>query len=236
MPNNLPWKRIEAEFLAITAGISLGLLGDDYRQYRNDRQAEQESLQLLAQDLERDLDRLMFTRGWLELQANAAVLLRCAATGVPIPQDSLESTVATLAFTATYDRQQTPFLSPRDGGDLRLIQESQLRSDLTDYHEISQVGIEAFVTDYRIAHLGLRDGVTRHVELFPMPEFDVLWPLPEELDFARVLSPASSWRSDTSFWNEPGEVGARCFELLDEFDKVIEENRVLYDGIDAAIQ
>ncbi len=66
----LPWKRLIAEFVAITAGVFLGLLADDYRDFRMDRESEKEYLQLLAEDLNRDYEVLVDVRTSIEAKSS----------------------------------------------------------------------------------------------------------------------------------------------------------------------
>jgi hypothetical protein len=222
-----PWQRIFAEFVAITAGVFLGLLADDYRGYRAERATEREYVDLFEQDLDRDLESLKVTRGWLENHANGALTIRRAVGHADIHSDSFDRALSVMFFTNTYDWRRSTFVSLRDGAGLHVIEDPSLRSTLTDYYEVSQVGLQAYIADYRMAHQRLRLWLGRHVRFMPVEEFDELWPLPEDMSLARLHSPLAELQQDIEFLNDVTEVGARSFELLEEIERMAAENRML---------
>ena len=230
--SSLPWKRIFVEFVAIAAGVFLGLLADDYRDFRKEREAEQEYLHLFERDLDRDLQALEITRNGIKSQADGAQLVHIAIGQTDIPNDSVEKALSVLFFTWTYEQQRATFLSLRDSAELRIIENPLLRSALTDYYEISQTSLqEDYLTNYRLAHQRLRVGLGRHVRFLPAEEFEALWPLPDDLRFAKLLTPFSELRDDVSFMNDIAEVGARGFELLDEIKRLETENGKLREEL-----
>ena len=161
-------------------------------------------------------------------------MVRTFAAGGQAPHEDLDAAASLLFLTFTYDQQRATFLSLRDGGNLRVIGDPELRSSVTDYYEVSQEGLRAFVNDYRIAHRRLRVAIGQHAKILPAPEFESIWPFPEDLRFAKLLSAAPDLAADNIFWNELNEVGARCYELLDEIDRVEGENRALREGLERA--
>jgi hypothetical protein len=227
-----PWQRIFAEFVAITAGVFLGLLADDYRGYRAERATEREYIDLFQRDLDRDLGRLEVARRDIERHANGAQVIR-RAIDQDIQSESFERALSVMFYTATYDWQRPTFVSLRDGAGLHIIEDSALRSTLIDYYEVSQVGLQAYVADYRIAHQRMRTKLGRHVRFMPPEEFDELWPPPEGLNFARLHTGLAELHDDVEFQNDLAEVGARSFELLDEIDRITAENRMLRNELAA---
>ena len=215
------------EFVAITAGVFLGLLADDYRGYRAERATEREYFDLFQRDLDRDLESIEVARRDIENHANGAQVIRHATDQADIQSESFERALSVMFFTATYDWQRPTFVSLRDGAGLHIIESSSLRSALIDYYEVSQVGLKAYVADQRIAHQRMRLGLSRHVRFLPVEEFAELWPLPEDGNFVRLHPPLAGLLEDVEVYNDLAEVGARSFELLDEFDRVATENRNL---------
>ncbi len=228
----IPWKRIFAEFVAITGAVYLGLLADDYRDFRAERDAESEYLRLFERDLDRDLEALANTRRGIESQAEAAQLIHSAIGQSNIPIDAVERAFSTLFLTWTYEQQRSTFLGLRDGAELHIIESLQLRSALIDYYEIYQTSLQQdYMTNYSLAQQRLRVGLGRHVRFLPPEEFDLLWPLPDDFHLARLLTSLSELHDDVSFLNEIAEIGARGFELLGEIDRLETENRKLWDEL-----
>jgi len=102
--SKLPWKRLAAEFVAIIVAVYLGLLADNYREYRLDKVRESEYLDLLATDLDSDLETLGYTREHIESQAHAAQTIHSAVGGQVVPVVDLEKAFSQLFLTGTYEQ------------------------------------------------------------------------------------------------------------------------------------
>lgn len=124
----VPWKRLAAEFVAITVAVYLGLLADNYREFRLDKVRESEYLALLATDLDGDLETLVYTRQHIESHARAAELIHSAVGGQNVSVVDLEKAFSQLFLTWTYERQRPNYLALRNGLGLHIISDHGLRS------------------------------------------------------------------------------------------------------------
>ena len=168
----LAWTRIFAEFFAITAAVYLGLLADNYRDYRTERASEGEYLQLFERDLNRDLQALATTRQGIADHADAAQLIHSALGGTEIPAGSLEDAFSVLLLTWTYQAQRPTFVSLRDGVGLHIIEDAKLRSALIDYYEVAQRLLQQdHMANYSRAQQRLRIGLGQHVRIAPPDRF-----------------------------------------------------------------
>jgi hypothetical protein len=230
MAKPVPWKRILAEFFAIAAGVSLGLMGDDIRDRRNELRSESEYLQLLDRDLGLDADALRYT---LELsgQETAAHLLRRFRRASEIPTDSVELSIAALFVSYSYEQPRPTFLSLRESGQLSIIQDAALRADLTDYYDLYQVRLQVFVEEYRFWQRRLRLELSPYVRAYPPDgrnKFDV-FPLPD--DFVDLRAPWSEVSEDRELWNDIAEVGVRVAEIRNMIEEHLERNETLRQRI-----
>ena len=228
----IPWKRIAAEFVAITVAVYLGLLADNYREYRLDKDRESEYLDLLAKDLDGDLESLEYTRQGIEHQAKAAELIHSAAAGKNVSVADLEKAFSQLFLTWTYEQQRPTYLALRNGLGLHTISSSESRSAITEYYEVDQERLQQdYIANYTYAHRRLRERLGKHVRFLPPQEFDSLSSVPDDFHVARVHSPEAALAEDIEFMNDIAEVGGRGFELIAEIDRVRAANRRVKDRI-----
>jgi hypothetical protein len=229
---SIPWKRLAAEFLTITAAVYLGLLADNYRDYRTERATEQEYLRLLEIDLDRDLAVLEKTRAWTEIQAEGALLVHNAVVQIDTSTDDLERAFSPLFLNFTYEQQRTTFLGLRNGAELRIIRDPKLRSAITDYYDVRQENLQKeFVIGYLVAQERLRPGLNKYLRLFPVEKFNTFGTVPSDMRFSKLVTPVSEYRKDIAFMNDIAEVAGRGFELMGEIDKLKRENRTLRDEL-----
>ncbi len=230
--SQVPWKRIIAEFIAITVAVYLGLLADNYREYRLDQVKESEYLGLLAKDLDSDLETLQYTRLGIEAQAQAAELIHRAVGGENIAVPNMEKAFSQLFLTWTYEQQRPTYIGLRDGLGLHIISSHELRSALTNYYEIDQMRLQQdYLTNYNYAQRRLREGLGKHVRFLPPGEFDSLTSIPDDFHVVRLYSPISALGEDIEFMNDIAEVGGRGFELVVEIDRVRTANREVHESI-----
>jgi len=228
----LQWKRLAAEFVAITVAVYLGLLADNYREYRSDKVRESEYLTLLATDLDGDLETLEYTRQGIDSQAEAAELINRAAAGQNVTIVDLEIALSQLFRTWTYEQQRPTYLALRNGLGLHIISNHELRSAVTQYYEVDQERLQQdYITNYVHAQQRLREGLGRHVRFYPSNEFDTLSSIPDDFHVVRLNAPISSFAEDVEFMNDMAEVGVRGFELIVEIDRVRTANRDVRDRI-----
>lgn len=233
----IPWKRIAAEFVAITVAVYLGLLADNYREYRLDKVRESEYLALLATDLDGDLETLEYTRQGIERQAKAAELIHSAVAGQNVTIIDLEKAFSQLFLTWTYEQQRPTYLALRNGLGLHTISNSEMRSALTEYYEVDQERLQQdYIANYMYTRQRLRERLAKHVRFMPPHEFDSLSSIPDDFHVARLYSPVSVLAEDIEFMNDIAEVGGRGFELIVEIDRVRTANRQVKDRISVAGQ
>jgi hypothetical protein len=231
------WKRLAAEFVAITVAVYLGLLADNYREYRLDKVRESEYLALLATDLDSDLETLGYTRQHIDSHAHAAELIHSAIGGQDVTVVDLEKAFSHLFLTWTYERQRPNYLALRNGLGLHVISDHALRSALTQYFEVDQERLQQdYMANYNHAQQRLRVGLGKHVRFFPPDEFGSLSSIPDDLHISRLFSPIPKLAEDIEFMNDIAEVGGRGFELIGQIDQVRAANREIRDKILSASQ
>lgn len=237
-PNSpIPWKRLAAEFIAITVAVYLGLLADNYREHKSDKVRESEYLALLATDLDGDLETLEYTRQGIKRQAEAAELIHSVVAGQNATIVDLEKAFSQLFLTWTYEQQRPTYLALRNGLGLHIISNNETRSALTKYYEVDQERLQQdYITNYIHVQRRLRGRLGKHVRFLPPDEFDSLSSIPDDFHVARLYSPISVLAEDIEFMNDVAELGGRGFELIVEIDRVRTTNRQVHDRILVASQ
>ena len=136
------WKKIGAEFLAIFAGVVLGLLANSWRQAHEDRVQESFALQEMVADLQADSAELAAidrrARQW-----DSAGLWVARHRGVAVPGDSAVKAVAPLFHTFVYRPQRAAYVGLRDAAELGLVRDRALRRQVVDYFETQQAYVES---------------------------------------------------------------------------------------------
>ena len=226
----LPWKRILTEFVMISVAVYLGLLADNYREFRLDKVKEGEYLNLLAKDLDSDLETLQYTRQAIEAQAQAAQLIHNAVVGEATSVVDIEKAFSQLFLTWTYEQQRPTYLALRNGLGLHVISNHDMRSALSHYYEVDQMRLQQdYVTNYNYSQRRLREGLGKHVRFLPPDEFDSLALVPDGFHVVRLYSPMSTIGEDVVFMNDLAEFGGRGFQLVGEIDRVRNANREVHD-------
>jgi hypothetical protein len=154
---SIPWQRILAEFGAIFAGVTLGLLAEGWWQHRGDTAAAMELLAEVHEDLRADSIQLAlltsFSRGYDE---NATRLVRM----LPDPDSDVEglsTSVEGLSIYYTYQPVSAGYVAIRDAGHLADIPDPALRRSIVEYYEERQVSMQYLWTDV----LEIRDDFVR---------------------------------------------------------------------------
>jgi hypothetical protein len=229
LKSQVPWKKITAEFIAITAAVYLGLLADNYREHRLDMVKESEYLTLLARDLDSDLETLQYTSEGITSLARAADLIHRAAGGGVSNVSDLEKAFSQLFLTWTYEQQRPTYLALRDGLGLHIISDHDLRSVITNYYEVDQSRLQQdYMTNFNFAQRRLRNRLGKYVRFLPPGDFESLSAIPDNFHVVRLHSPVSTIGDDIEFMNDLGEVGGRAFELAGEIDRVRAANRIVH--------
>jgi hypothetical protein len=122
------------EFLVIFASIVLALLADDWREARNERNAEQRALQLILRDLRTDSADLLTYRGKLaEQELHAARLFSLLESGPPF--DSLATEVGPALSIWNYRPALSAYRGLAQAGRLTVIHDETLRDRVVSYHD-----------------------------------------------------------------------------------------------------
>lgn len=133
----IPWKRILVEFLAIFAGVFLGLFADQWWQERHQRHQERVVLMDMLQELEEEAPDmrsvLRQARAWSE-----AGLWVTQNVGADIGGRSAWSALSPLFFRSSYFPRSAAYVSLRDAGQLELIADQALRQQVAAYFETNQ--------------------------------------------------------------------------------------------------
>jgi len=227
----LPWKRLIAEFVAITAAVYLGLLADDYRDFRKDRVSEQEFLRLIAEDLDRDYEILVDLRKDIEIKSVGAQLINGSPDKTEISVESAEEALSELFFTSGYDSQRTTYLGLRDSAQLDLISSPSLRASLTSYFEVQQPLLKSSVTEFGQFQQRVRARAGRYVRILPPDRFDTLLLLPDSSGVTKLLVPISQFQQDIELMNDIAETGARGFQIVNWTKRAEKQNRDLVDSL-----
>ena len=224
----LPWRHLFAEFIAIAAGIFLGLLADDYRDYRTARESEQDYLRLVVADLDRDHDILVWLRRAASIKSDGAQLINNTSDKDEIATDAIELAITEIVFTLSYEPQRTAYLGLRDSAQVQLIKSASVRSSLTYYFEVTQPDLLITTAEFNQYQQYVRRRVGRYVRLFPPERFDTLHldlDDPDVSNITKLIVPVSEIHADAELMNDIVEVGARGFQLADLIKQAENQNR-----------
>lgn len=160
----IPWVRLLAEFGVIFLGVSLSLLADDWRQSRTDRTDERMALTELLADLRADSADMGSLRIGAQDDAKAALWIYQSLGEDDLNQDSLAANLRTIYDWYVYKAPRATYAGLRSTGRLTLIQDDQLRREITTYYEERQPYITEFYEGSGDLWLILRESVARDVE------------------------------------------------------------------------
>ncbi len=129
--------RILVEFAIIFAGVTLGLLADDWRQDRMDRATERLALEDLSEDLLRDSVQLeqvrLVAQGW-----DQAALWARRADPRSVTAEQAADHMAAASSMTIYQPVTSSYSSLKDSGQLDLIRDAELRRQIVGYFEQRQ--------------------------------------------------------------------------------------------------
>jgi hypothetical protein len=230
--SQISWKHISAEFFAITVAVYLGLLADNYRDFRSEKAREKEYLTLLTQDLNSDLETLQYTRSGIEAQARAAELIHRVVGGEDTLVTEIEKAFSQLFLSWTYEQQRPTYLALRDGMGIHIISSQELRSAVSRYYEIDQQRLQNdYLVNYTHARWRLRESLGKFVRFLPPEEFGSLSSFPDDFNVVRLKSDMSIIGEDVELMNDIAEIGGRGFELVIQIDRVQAANREVHEKL-----
>lgn len=207
--------------MAIFVGVTLGFLADDFRDFRENRRLERESLTQVLQDLALDHDDV---RPMLEqadhLIDSSRQLTNHAASG-NLPGDSVSTLVDALlqATTFSYEPATSAYTGLRTTGRIDLIRDADLRRDLVHYFEDRQPAVLGLNNDWRDQFGRWLEAASTHVDVLetdpsiPFPRFAV--PNPDAL------------MTDREFLWLTAELGGRSYPVLINVEELLALNEAL---------
>ena len=179
-PQSIPWLRIATEFVVIFLGVSLSLAGDDWRQWREDRAAERELLVELMADLSADSADLSTMQRYMRRWDGAALDLAKIDSGLmQAPDSAILRRIERLMVFSLYQPVSSAYVGLKEGGQLPLIQDPELRREVVEYYEVRQPYMLQFDDLAQEAHDRFRLIVLRHVGFEITDSVDSFWPPPE---------------------------------------------------------
>ena len=228
----LPWARIIAEFFVIFLGITLSLAADDWMQNREDRATERVLLQELTADLRADSVGLSGMQDRLRDWDEAAVWLwRFGDVASTSPGEGLDQTLRLLNVT-DYQSVASAYTSLKDGGQLSLVTDSDLRRQIVQYYEVNQAYIlqlEARIKEYNDdLTLALRP----HIEFTVAEGSNSFWPL-------GPVTIKTSWReliSDPDVRWTIEYLGTWAGSVTTNIEQVLGSNSLLRGSITATLE
>ena len=155
------WPRILAEGTAIVVSILLAFAIQAWWEGRQERAVEAEILAGLTSDFRSNHDQLALVVAMLEQLLPRLAELNELDEGqlAQVPDDLLPQYVSALQATPTFDARDATLDAAISSGNLRSIQDSQLRSLLAEWRgAVEDVAEEA--TDFRIASASAIDRVS----------------------------------------------------------------------------
>ena len=134
----VPWLKIAAEFLAIFAGITLSLAADDWRQERADREMEREILLQIYADLKADSAHLDSIRArMVDFEKTVVWLWQHLGDGEIDPAVVIQRFRGLFNY-ATYQPVTLTYTTLKDGGQMVLVRDYEIRRLIVDYFEVGQ--------------------------------------------------------------------------------------------------
>jgi hypothetical protein len=137
------WKSLAAEFFVVVVGILVALAVDGWRQDREELRIANEHLSDLATEIHQNLwtiDRVLERMLTRKRAALETVLAFLSHSDAPVPDvEKLLMAFAQSAASATPWLSDAQFQSLRDTGDLRLLRDPDLTSDISSAYAAPQV-------------------------------------------------------------------------------------------------
>lgn len=227
------WFALVLDFFIVVVGVFVGMQVDNWNQERINQNKAHEQLILLNRDLTRDFEVLGALQNDIRRHAEGAQAILNSIGGSDTEAAELEKAFTQLYLTYAYTPQQPTYLGLRNGAQLDLIQDTNLRSSIIEYYEIRQTKFQTeYMKDYAIAQRLLHSHLSRYVRFLPTERSSSLWPPPVDMHWTTLIAPISEGATDIEFLNDLSEVGARGAQVLDEIDALRSEN----DAIQEAIQ
>jgi hypothetical protein len=137
---SLQWGHILVELALLVSGILIALAVDGWIDDRRDERTERQYLELLARDLEQDVESLDEVRRFEEAQVAASVLVYRGLRQRVAPEDreAVAAALGQLTSRRTLRLRRAAYTNLLSTGDLRLIRNPALRDRIVRLYENSE--------------------------------------------------------------------------------------------------
>jgi len=169
----IPWGRILAEFFVVLFGVTVALLADDWREFRNDRRQENIALQEVLADLRTDSTELA-TQLRNQRSDEAAALWALRHLEEDLPGDSVWGMVSDLYLYAAYEQVSSGYKGLRDSGRLSILHDPELKRQIVLYYEVTQPYLWHWYDQWWEAYGELNDGSAPYLRMVPNESGDRL--------------------------------------------------------------
>lgn len=156
------WTAALIELLIVILGILIALQVSNWNQDRLDRVRADSYYQRLQAELAADLRAMDVARGfWAQVAGFGRAAIAHSETGQRVDDSNWKTVLAYYHGTQIMpiELEDTTFSEMRDGGDLQLIANEDLRKHLADYYRLTGTGMRAHILRhdpvYRIQVRGL---------------------------------------------------------------------------------
>lgn len=226
------WTAVLLDFFIVVFGVFIGIQVNNWNQTRIDFREEREYLELLIRDLENDLGQLERYKDGIEHHVGATGLIINSAENENSTTADIEQAFTFLYLTLDYSPLAPTYTGLRNGANLDIFTDTDLRARIIDYYEVGQtVFRNEYVLDYAEAQSILHEHFWRYVR-FRVPDNPfVPDPMPNDLDWTTLLTPISEARTDIRFLNDLSEIEGRGAEILVVLDNLQQDNRNLQEAI-----
>jgi len=226
------WFAVWLDFFIVVIGVFVGIQVNNWNQERISQNKANEQLILLNRDLTRDVEVLGDLRDKIGRHTEGAQLILDSIGGFDTEAIELEKAFSELYMTWAYTPQQPTYLGLRNGAQLDLLRDTDLRTSIVEYYEISQTRFQMeFMGDYAIAQRLLHKHFSRYVRLLPAERSSSLSTGPKDMHWTMLIVPVSEGVNDVELLNDLSEVGARGAEILGVIDALTSENYAIQEAI-----
>jgi len=152
MKQKFNWLNYLAELVVVFLGISAAFMLDGWRQSYQDRQLEQKYFQSFYSDLLADSENLKAVIPSNQHKLKRTGYFLSGEGGYKV--DSVKAILADMMAIELFDRKQSTYESIKNGGNLNVISEYDLKEDLVRYYESFKLAdrIESLYLDWLSAY------------------------------------------------------------------------------------
>ncbi len=142
--NKINWLDHVANLLVVILGISIAFYLESYKEGKANLLQEKKYMESLIEDLTADLEALDTLSKWNDYMGNSLVKLSNASVGRPYPFDSLVIYLLSTQYNPPFTPQQTTYESLKASGQMGLIADFEMRSQLVELYEQYYRGVRQY--------------------------------------------------------------------------------------------